>query len=544
MTKPLPCAAAALAALLLRPTAAALGQTPAFAHPSASHSDCLPQHHQRRSCAPLAATALDEVPSDAALDDDISSSGGDPEAVLQSRNRLLALARTLADNSPSGTFVSRPADKKKLQTAINELEALAPLPGERERDLLLGDWTLIATAGLPSSNIRSRLDKRKEKRGGWFGKQPRSGLSLFGTDNPLQKSIRNAVEVTQRIRNDGSGESGGPINRVDNVIEVSPLDTLEGVLPEESPLFGVLGNVNVNPLQVKKSKVVLVHKAEVESVKPVLRTKIAWTSSVLNVAGTSQNLDPDGADVFGLNNLLGEFQSGSFDTVFVDEDIRVSRSPGPVLEQLRVFARKGSALLEDEGLLDSLAAELRVEEEKEVEDSESSDVGAQVNKALDATTSMVDNARSTIETDMQDVVSAVGDAANDVVAKVQDAVENDLEQMRDAVEDVQAALREEGGDVGGALRNVTEAVAKVPGDVRDIVEEEAQELADSVEGALDTMVADVQDSVEGDLKEVRGAVEDVQNAATGTGGEVEEEEEEDSKEENLTQAQRDFFGRQ
>ena len=66
----------------------------------------------------------------------------------------------------------------------------------------------------------------------------------------------------------------------------------------------------------------------------------------MNVAGTSKYLDPDGGDVFGLNNVLGEFlNAGYFDTPYVDGDVRLSRTSGPASEQLRVFVRVGSALL-------------------------------------------------------------------------------------------------------------------------------------------------------------------------------------------------------
>jgi hypothetical protein len=66
----------------------------------------------------------------------------------------------------------------------------------------------------------------------------------------------------------------------------------------------------------------------------------------VNVAGTSRYLDPDGEDVFGLNNVLGDFLNvGYFDTPYVDDDVRLSRTSGPVSEQLRVFVREGSALL-------------------------------------------------------------------------------------------------------------------------------------------------------------------------------------------------------
>ena len=250
------------------------------------------------SCSRLFSTAIDEIPSDAALDQEDAGESSDPESILQSRNKLLALSKTLADNSPSGKFIARPSDKIKLQNAINDLEAKSsPLSGDQAKEMLVGDWTLIATANLPSSDIRRRFDnksddddKKKSGKGGWFSnkngkkKERRSGLSLFGSDgpilNPIQKSIRKTIGVTQRIRNMDGSASAGDIDRVDNVIEITPLDTLEDIIPSESPLYNIFGNVNVNPLQVTKSKIVLVHKAEVESVEPVLRTKISLTSTV------------------------------------------------------------------------------------------------------------------------------------------------------------------------------------------------------------------------------------------------------------------------
>mmetsp|Transcript_17482 Transcript_17482/g.31726 ORF Transcript_17482/g.31726 Transcript_17482/m.31726 type:complete len:609 (-) Transcript_17482:132-1958(-) len=543
MTKPT-LYAAAVSALLLQSacSASASGSgrrsnnKPAFAflspprrlHQHQQHCSIIHHSVTSSSCSSssLSSTAIDDIPSDAPID---TTGGGDPELILQARNRLLALSTTLASNSPSGKFISRPSDKVKLQKAINDLEALASsTPSDREKDMLLGDWTLIATANLPSSDIRRRFNN--SKRMASKKKKRRSGLSLFGSEgqslNPIQKSIRKAITVTQRIRNDGTSESGGGINRVDNVVEFTPLDTLEDIIPEESPLFKLLGTVNVNPLQVKKSKVILVHKAEVESVAPVLRTKIAWTSSVLNVAGTSQYFDPEGGDIFGVNNAFGEFINvGTFDTPFVDDDIRISRTSGPVLEQLRVFVRSGSSLLEDDtGMMDSLTAELRVEEEKEVTQSESGDVGTQVKKVVDAATSLAENARDTIEKDMDVVTNALGDSMDDVVGKVQDAVEGDLEQIGKAVEEVQSAMQEEKVDgIIDAIANVTKAVVKVPTDVRTIVEEDVTELSDKVEEALDTMVADVQDSVESDLKDVGKSMEDLQDAATGAAEEMEED---------------------
>jgi hypothetical protein len=113
-------------------------------------------------------------------------------------------------------------------------------------------------------------------------------------------------------------------DRVDNIIEITPTGFIAPFL---------------NPFEVTKTKISLIHKVESNSY-PVLRTKIALQSIVLTVAGKSQFLDTKGADVLGINIPLGEFlNSGSFDTTYVDETIRISRGTLPFLDQLRVFER-------------------------------------------------------------------------------------------------------------------------------------------------------------------------------------------------------------
>eukprot|EP00577_Skeletonema_sp_RCC1716_P013720 CAMPEP_0113423802 /NCGR_PEP_ID=MMETSP0013_2-20120614/29237_1 /TAXON_ID=2843 ORGANISM="Skeletonema costatum, Strain 1716" /NCGR_SAMPLE_ID=MMETSP0013_2 /ASSEMBLY_ACC=CAM_ASM_000158 /LENGTH=496 /DNA_ID=CAMNT_0000311735 /DNA_START=62 /DNA_END=1552 /DNA_ORIENTATION=+ /assembly_acc=CAM_ASM_000158 len=444
----------------------------AFLHATPSS----PIRHYPNIPSSMFSSTIDEIPSDAPIDTS-SSGSGDPEGVLQARNRLIALSKALTSNSPTGKFITRPSSTKKFQQAIADLEAVASstTSSSREKELLLGDWKLIATANVPSSDIRRRITEKQnsnnssssDKKKSWFNMpQARSGLSSDNSSslNPIQKSIQKSFQVTQRIRNDGAEDE--EINRVDNVIEFTPLDSLDDIFPKESPLSNIFGQINVNPLQVKKGKVVLIHKAEVESVSPILRTKIAWTSSVLNVAGTSQYFDESGSDIFGVNNLLGEFLSvGSFDTPFVDEDVRVSRSTsGPILEQLRVFVRVGSNIL-DEGMLDSLTAEMRVEEEIEVT---SSSIESQMKTVTDA----AENVR-------EKVTDALGDAMDDVVERVQDVVEADLEEVGKAVEEVQA-----GGDIVEAVSNVTKAVAKVPADVGNVVAEDVAVVVDKLQDAV------------------------------------------------------------
>ena len=59
----------------------------------------------------------------------------------------------------------------------------------------------------------------------------------------------------------------------------------------------------------------------------------------VNVAGTSQYLDPDGQDVIGVNSPLKEFQAGTFETTYLDDDFRISRTTMGSVDQLRVYVK-------------------------------------------------------------------------------------------------------------------------------------------------------------------------------------------------------------
>ena len=231
---------------------------------------------------------------------------------------------------------------------------------------------------------------------------------------------------------------------------------------------------------------------------------------------------------------MGEFlNTGTFETPYIDQEIRISRTRGPVFEQLRVFVRKDRDIM-DSDIIDALKAELRMKEEVE-ESQKGARIEAQVKKVTDATEnigeaaeSIGDNVRIAVQNDMEKVNRALSYAMDDIVEKVQDAVEDDLQEIGSAIKGVQSSIQGE-DDIVDAVGNVTKAIAKVPHDVKKVVDDGVAYVSESVEGASDAMIKDVQDAVEKDLKRIDNSIIDIRDVAAGKGSTDEKDDTEEDE---------------
>jgi hypothetical protein len=253
-------------------------------------------------------------------------------AVWQMKD-LLQVAKRLKEEH--GIFI---VDKTAQEELMKEAEKLEKASGDASQDIgqLVGDWELICTTA--SADVESPL--KLPQLGG-------AGIDLtklpFYNQSPLKnlRSLLNrSVKVEQRIRNTETMDSPTAttsFDRIDHVIEYQPPSKLTEFLDN---IPDALQSLNINPLQVSAGKVILVHKAAIESTVPNIKTKLSLSSVIINVAGQSQNLDPKGADVLALNVPLGEFlNAGSFETTYMDDELRISRSKVGLVEQLRIFVR-------------------------------------------------------------------------------------------------------------------------------------------------------------------------------------------------------------
>jgi hypothetical protein len=157
--------------------------------------------------------------------------------------------------SECGVFVYDAKAKADLTQAVSDFEAVSNPPSlEDFQTKYQGDWRLLCTT------------VATDQKGFELSNLP------FVNEGPLKQirqSLNRSVKVIQKIQ---STSGSTTVDRIDHVIEYTPPSSLAEVV-DNIPDF--LKTLNLNPLELTKSSVTLVHKAEVEGIVPTLTTKLS-----------------------------------------------------------------------------------------------------------------------------------------------------------------------------------------------------------------------------------------------------------------------------
>jgi hypothetical protein len=220
---------------------------------AAAFNAAIPSRHASFRVAPLFETIVD-----AAAEPVIDVS----ETIAKSE--LLELAEDL--NDKYGVFVIDSKAQEQLRDAVEKLEMVTET-APTDPAGLVGDWKLLCSTATATIEKGGPVSK--------FGGIDTSKIPFFneGPLKMIRDTINKALTVEQLIK---VGEDGS-IDRIDHVIDYMPPDTLSAFL-ENIP--DAVKNLNINPLQIKENKFILVHKAEVEQLEPVLKTKLSLQSVV------------------------------------------------------------------------------------------------------------------------------------------------------------------------------------------------------------------------------------------------------------------------
>ena len=202
----------------------------------------------------IASTAVFSV---AAEVEDVVVSVVDPDKSI-AKEELMELTRDL--KSQYGVLLVDSKAKESFRDAVEKLENLTDSP--TDTSLLVGDWTLLCSYSSAFPKKTNIIDTSKIP------------FLNEGPIKDIKDTLNDSIEVVQRIK---YGESSNSIDSIDHIINYTPPDVLSSFLKD---LPDAIKDLDINPLKVSDTKVVLKHKAEVEAVIPVIKTKLSLQSVV------------------------------------------------------------------------------------------------------------------------------------------------------------------------------------------------------------------------------------------------------------------------
>jgi hypothetical protein len=251
--------------------------------------------------------------------------------VRMAKAELIETAERLKE--VNGVFLIDSTAKKELLDKVDALENVSEPPSAfSATPQMLGDWELVVT----TSSSQDGIDTSKI---------PFYDNVLKPIRDSITKTANRYWKVQQRIKDT---DDDGKIDRIDHVIEYRPPAELQEVLDN---LPDPLQTLDINPLQVSRSQLVLIHKASVLTATTtndynrddMMKIKLQLQSIVLNVAGKSTFLEESGKDLAGINipQISDFLNAGTFETTYLDDDLRISRGKQGFVDVTRVFVRSG-----------------------------------------------------------------------------------------------------------------------------------------------------------------------------------------------------------
>jgi len=184
------------------------------------------------------------------------------------KQRVLDIAYDLKDQF--GVFVIDKKGKEDLLQAVENLEAVAEKPAfdDDVKDIMVGDWTLVCTTSSSSGSLPSPIS----------GGIDTSKLPFFnqGPLRDIRQSLNKCLLIQQSIMTKNSDQ----IDRVDHILEYRPPKTLQDLIDN-------LPSLNINPLDVTRGKVVLVHEADVTNKGPGFSIQLKLASIVCKLLCTN-----------------------------------------------------------------------------------------------------------------------------------------------------------------------------------------------------------------------------------------------------------------
>ena len=187
------------------------------------------------------------------------------DATETAKKSLLDVAERIKDEF--GTIVIDKTAQEDLKKAVEDLEMIA-IDEPQDPEMLLGDWTLVCSTASAST-------EQVPVGGGGFDTSKLPFLNA-GPVKDIRKLINRSLKVEQRVLSTEDDPST-TFDRIDHVLEYQPPSKLTEFLDNVPEALRAL---NLNPLNVSTGKFVLIHKAELESAIPVIKTKLSLSSVV------------------------------------------------------------------------------------------------------------------------------------------------------------------------------------------------------------------------------------------------------------------------